>query len=256
MVVTDYLYHAPGKDYSPGHMHLRKSAVVNAHFLAYTCLQCSIAVDVSMPGPNGRGGISIQKNTSLVYLWQCLLHSSPRILDDLSHTFSRYEKSRREIEAALIEDKIFPWVALTRLQAPKLFSDMIESLLGAIYLDSNGSLEAVREVMRTLGIMPVLERIVKDDVDILHPVSRLSVWASQQPKEIEYVFKRGYNNTITCIIMLDGKEEFRTTGVDHGVASKNDLRFAAAEMAIRELSIREEEERGEREEEEEEEKEF
>ena len=41
MIVTDYLYHAPGKNYSPGHMHLRKSALVNGHLLAYICLRMS-----------------------------------------------------------------------------------------------------------------------------------------------------------------------------------------------------------------------
>jgi len=249
MVVTDYLYHAPGKEYSPGHMHLRKSAVVNTHFLAYICLRSSLSVDTSMPRPNESGGISIQSDTQTVYLWQCLLHSSPRILDDFNNTFSRYQKSRNEIEAALTQETIFPWAALTRLQAPKLYSDMIESLLGAIYLDSNGDLEVVRKVLRKLGILPILERIVKDDVDILHPVSRLSVWASKKAMKIEYKFEKD-ENTITCIIRLDGKEEYRVTDTYRGHASQNDVKFAAAEQAIKALHLRELEEEAQAEDEE------
>ncbi len=114
MVVTNYLYHAPGKEYSPGHMHLRKSAVVNTHFLAYICLRCSLSVETSMPRPNGNGGVSVQSDTQVVYLWQCLLHSSPRILDDFKNTFPRFQKSREEIEGALTQEAIFPWAALTR----------------------------------------------------------------------------------------------------------------------------------------------
>ena len=238
MIVTDYLYHAPGKEYSPGHIHLRKSAVVNTHFLAYICLRCSRTIDTSMPGPNGLGRISVRSETQQIYLWQCLLHSSPRILDDFNNTLPRYQKNRDEIESALTKDKIFPWAALTRLQAPKLYSDMIESLLGAIYLDSDGDLDEVRQVLRTLGILPILERIVEDDVDILHPVSRLSVWAARKAIEIEYKFEKE-DDTITCSIHLDGKEEYRATETYRGHASQNDVKFASAEAAIKDLHLRE-----------------
>jgi dsRNA-specific ribonuclease len=238
MVVTDYLYHAPGKEYSPGHMHLRKSAVVNNHFLAYICLQSSLVVDTSMPRPNEIGRISVQPDTQSIYLWQCLLHSSPRILDDFHNTFPRYLKSRAEIEIALTKEAIFPWAALTRLQAPKLYSDMIESLLGAIYLDSNGNMDVVRKVLRRLRILPILERIVEDDVDVLHPVSRLSVWAARKSKVIEYKFEKE-KDTITCLILLDGKEEYRVTDTYRGHASQNDAKFAAAEQAIKALHLRE-----------------
>jgi dsRNA-specific ribonuclease len=176
-----------------------------------------------------------------VYLWQCLLHSSPRILDDFNNTLPRYQKSRDEIEVALTKEKIFPWAALTRLQAPKLYSDMIESLLGAIYLDSNGDFEVVRKVIRTLGILPILERIVEDNVDILHPVSRLSVWAAKKATEIDYKFEKR-EGTITCLILLDGKEEYRVTDAYRGHASQNDVKFAAAEKAIKALHLREQDE--------------
>jgi endoribonuclease Dicer len=242
MVVTDYLYHAPGKRYKPSHIHLRKSAVVNIHFLAYICLRCSLIVDASMPRPNEQGDITVYIENQTVYLWQCLLHSSPQILDDFNNTFARYQKNRDEIENALKNEKIFPWAALTRLQAPKLFSDMIESLLGAIYLDSKGNISVVRSVLKTLGILPILERIVQDDVDILHPVSRLAVWASRQAKRIEYVFEKDQGTgSITCLILLDGKEEFRVTDTYRGGASQNEVKFAAAEKAIRELHLRERE---------------
>lgn len=247
MVVTDYLYHAPGKNYSPGHMHLRKSAVVNTHFLAFICLRCSLEVDASLPGPDGRGGININADTQQVYLWQCLLHSSPRILDDLDTTFSRYQKNKDEIEASLRNEAIFPWAALTRLQAPKLFSDIIESLLGAIYIDSNGNLDAIRDVLRTLGILPTLERIVKDNVDIFHPVSRIHTWAKSKSKaiEVEFEFVRDKpTNTITCLLLLNGVEEFQVTDTYRGVASKNDVKFAVAEMAIKALHLREQNEGG------------
>ncbi|KAF7978649.1 hypothetical protein HWV62_45160 [Athelia sp. TMB] len=242
MIVTDYLYHAPGKNYSPGHMHLRKSAVVNAHTLAFICLRCSADVDTSLPGPNGRGGISIRADTQKVYLWQCLLHSSPKILEELRHTEDRYIMNKDDIEAALFTDEIFPWAALTRLQAPKLFSDLIESLLGAIYLDSDGNFEVIRDVLRTIGIWPILEHIVRDNVDIFHPVSRIYKWAQQKAPEanVRFRFDRDKSaNTITCILEIDDVAQFEMTIDYHGLASQNDAKFAVAELAIKELQLRE-----------------
>ena len=241
MIITDFLYHAPGKKYSPGHIHLRKSAVVNTHFLAYICLRTFIDVGSSMPGPDGEGNIIVQPESQPVYLWQCMLHSSPQLLDDFSNTFARYKKYGDEIETFLASNSIFPWTALTRLQAPKPLSDLIESLLGAIYIDSGGSLDIVRTVLRKLGILDIIERIVLEDVDILHPVSCLGVWAAKQGKEIEYEYEK-VADQITCIIKLNGEEELRFSDVYRGLASQHDAKFAAAEMVIRKLKLREQDE--------------
>ncbi|KAF8074170.1 hypothetical protein FPV67DRAFT_791384 [Lyophyllum atratum] len=237
MIVTDYLYHAPGKNYSPGHIFLRKSAMVNAHILAYICLSCSTTIDATMPGPQQGGGIALQPNTEIIYLWQCLLHSSPRILEDLRNTFARYRRRQSEIESSLKEGTLFPWAELLRLQAPKFFSDIVESLIGAAFLDSNGDLDVARDVMRNLGLFQILERIVTDDVDVLHPVSRLSLWASKHDKELEYQYHKEKGN-VSCAIVVDGVEECRSTEVYHGRASQEEVKYMAAEEAIKAFHLR------------------
>ena len=218
MVVTDYLYNAPGKKYSPGHMHLRRSAVVNTHFLAYLCLCTFTKIETEMPqidirswtlpGSSSSSSPSLVSTTQEIYLWKCILHSSPHMLEDQTKTFDSFVKWRRSIESDLGQGKIFPWAALTRLQAPKFFSDIVESIIGAVYLDSRGDLSssgAVQRVMRKLGILDVLEWIVRDDVDILHPVSRMHQWAKKRGKEVEYRYEKE-KGTIGCTILLDGEE--------------------------------------------------
>lgn len=237
MVITDYLYHAPGKEYSPGHLFLRKCAMVNAHFLAFICLRCSLQIDAAMPQPEGGGQITLLPDSQRVYLWQCLLHSSHRILEDQSSTFARYCRAQEVIDGALQSGSIFPWADLTRLQAPKFFSDMVESLLGAVYLDSHGSLEAARHVLRRLGIMQILERIVHDDMDVLHPVSRLSLWEQKTGKELTYTYEKAKGN-ISCVISVDGKEEVRVAGLHRGRASQEEVRLTAAEEAIKIFRLR------------------
>lgn len=231
MVVADFLYRYPGKTYAPRDLHIHKSAVVNTHFLAYICLQSSLDVDASMPGPGPRGEIVMQPKTNTIHLLQCLQHSSPVILEDQKLTFHRYGKVKDEIESALVTGRTFPWAALTRLQAPKLFSDMIESLIGAVYLDSQGNMDTVKALLLKLGVLRHLDRIVRDDVDVLHPVSKLSIWASrlQLPIEYKYTEEKGL---VICTISVEGREAVSASAEKRGHASQEDARFAAAEKAI------------------------
>lgn len=266
MVVTDFLYHARGKDgnakeYSPGHIFLRKSAMVNSHILAYVCLKSKVEVEVKMPkayamsdvgGELGGGNkkqryrgeqrIVLEEEKHTVHLYKCLLHSSPRILEDQHLTHARFVKRESEILHALEEQRMFPWASLTRMQAPKFFSDMIESILGAVYLDCEGNLDVVKEVMRSLGLYQILEMMVREDMDVLHPVSRLALWASKQKpeaKKIEYDFKKE-KGRVSCGILVDGVEleGSRVDDLERGKASQEEVRFAAAEEAIRKLRLR------------------
>ncbi|TFK19782.1 P-loop containing nucleoside triphosphate hydrolase protein [Coprinopsis marcescibilis] len=251
MVVTDYLYHAPGKLYSPGHMHLRKSAVVNGHFLAFICLGLRRQRESVMPQlqPSNRDDESSRNprfanltfvegtTTHEIYFWQCLLHSSQQVLNDQQNTFTRFENRKAEICEQLDSGTIFPWAALTRLQAPKFLSDIVESAIGAAYIDSSGDMDVIKGILRKIGILPMLERIVRDDVDILHPVSRLSMWAARNEKKIEYKFLKERGN-VACVILVDDVEEVRETEKYRGNASQEEVKFVAAEKAIALFKLR------------------
>lgn len=231
MIITHHLYHYPGKDFSPGQMHVRKSAVVNTHFLAFICFQCSLEKDASLPRPS-HGAIVMDEETQWISLYQCLLHSSPIVLDQQRATLARYKKVKDEIEEALRHGTTFPWAALTRLQAPKFFSDMIESIVGAVYLDSHGDLDAVRQVLRNLGIMQHLERILKDEVDVVHPITRLHIWAARAQEKIEFDFEEEKAH-VTCTITVKGREPVKATAEKRSRASREEARFSAAEKAIK-----------------------
>ncbi|KAF9474151.1 P-loop containing nucleoside triphosphate hydrolase protein [Pholiota conissans] len=244
MVVTDYLYRAQGKNYSPGHMQLRKSAVVNGHILGYICLKTCTTVESVIPGP-AAGGLRIggstvieeRSDTKEIHLWKCLLHSSPKLLEDQLTTATRFKEWNAEIEKRLTSGPVFPWAALTRLQAPKVFSDMIESIVGAVYLDTRGDFSIVRDVLRTLGIYSLLERIVSDDVDVLHPISRLSMWAQKHEKEVQYkVWRSG--GRVSCTVVVDGKEEAREQVAWTGKPSQEEVKYNVAESVITKFKLR------------------
>ena len=240
LIVNDYLFHAPGKNYSPGHIFLRKCAMVNAHFLAYICLNTFSLAETYMPMPNLETGVIEEiLGEQEIRLPKCLLHSSPRVLEDLVDVQNRFRKTKDDIEQALTGGSIFPWAALTRLQAPKFLSDMVESLIGAVFLDSQGQIEVVKSLLRRLGLMTILEHIVVGDVDVLHPVSRLSLWSQKNGKNIEYDTRKE-GGKVCCRVLVDGVELEGARASDNfrGKASQEEVKFAACEAAIKELRLR------------------
>ena len=234
MLVIDYLYRAPGKDYGPGGLHTIKTAVVNAHFLAMLCLRASTELPVVMPSWSPDKGTTVTEDAQPTHLYQCLLHSSVRILDEQQATFARWERpgGRDDIEATLEEGRAFPWAALTSLQAPKFLSDMVESLLGAVYLDSRGDLEVVRGVLRRLGHWEVLERIVERDSDVLHPVSQLHLWADKNHEKVKCSTPERNDNRVSCSVVWDGYEVATVEDEWRGRISQEGVRFAVAQKAI------------------------
>ena len=234
MLVTDYVYRAPGKNYGPGKMHMIKAAVVNAHFLAMLCLRASTESPVVMPSWSPDKGVTVTEDAQCLHLYKCLLHSSVHILDEQHDTFSRWElpSGRDEIEAALSDGRAFPWLALTSLQAPKFLSDMFESLLGAVYLDSHGNLDIVRDVLRRLGHWEVLERIVDRDTDVGHPISRLYLWASKNHEKVKCSIPKRDGKVVSCSVVWDDYEVVSVENEWHGRISQEGVRFAAAEKAI------------------------
>ena len=242
MVVTHFLYHAPGKNYTPGHMHLRKESLVNSHLLAFLCLDTSLVLDATMPTWNQTEGLQENLEEQRIHLYKCLLHSSHLVMDDQMNTFRRYQKSRDKIRQGLFQSSYYPWAALTALHAPKFISDLIESLLGAVLLDSEGNLDAVRDVLKTLGMWAIMERIVDEDIDVLHPISRLAIWAAkQEPKkklEVKVEVERG---VITCSAIIDEEVISKVSERHRGKATRSGVRFAAAHAAIVKLRVIEEE---------------
>lgn len=56
---------------------------------------------------------------------------------------------------------------LKRLNASKMFSDMVESVLGAIFLDSNFELVACHSFLKRLGLERYANRVISEQVDVV-----------------------------------------------------------------------------------------
>lgn len=161
-------------------LHLIRIALVNASFLAFLCLSLSAShARTEIVSEPGHPIITVQTNVSH-HLWEYMRHTSSAIPISQQACFATYKLLQGPIVEALWQGKEYPWVLLARLDAPKYFSDIIESLLGAIYIDTSGSLTACEAFLDRLGIMTYLRRIVCEDVALLHPKEKLGQLADTE----------------------------------------------------------------------------
>jgi dsRNA-specific ribonuclease len=162
-------------------MHLFRTALVNADFLAFLCMEWAVKqektgiVEVE-PTINDQNDMAnnfvTQTTTASLPLWSFMRHHSPKLGAVQVETAMRHAELREQIIAAIHFGSHYPWALLSRLQALKFYSDLVESLLGALWIDS-GSFEICRGMVERLGILPYLRRILADNVHLWHPKEEL-----------------------------------------------------------------------------------
>jgi len=235
-------------------MHLLRSAMVNADFLAWVCLESSI--DLTITNIKTIDAY-VERSTERWPLWRFLRHSSASLARAQQATTARHQLLRNDIHAAIESGTHYPWALLSRLEAGKFFSDMIESMLGAIWIDSctrtpstspsppddtrkteHSSLPAeptfasCKAVLEHLGILPYMRRILRDDVHVLHPKEELGILADTET--VKYVIDARKSEAsegleYLCTVLIG---DVKVVSVDGGI-SKVEVKTKAAECAVK-----------------------
>ena len=176
-IVSKRLYaHKP--ELSHRKMHGIRTAMVNASFLAYSMFETTVTEELTNKE-------TFQPELHERALWQFLRSTSPELVASRIVATRQHAEARERICTALKFDSRFPWHALSLTDPPKYLSDIIESVIGALYIDSRGCIAICEEFVRRLGILSCLERILRDSVDCLHPKERLGILAVD--KSVKYV---------------------------------------------------------------------
>ena len=207
-------------------LHLMKTALVNGDFLAFLAFENGVheqEVEIT-------DSLSIEKKDAFKPLWTFMRHTSTAIGLEQAATAARYSELRDDIYESLQRGTHYPWALLAKFQARKFFSDMIESLLGAIWVDS-GSLEACETFASRLGIFSYLERFLRDRVELQHPKERIAIFAGDQPVkyDIEVFEQAGGDREFACAVLVGERLVAR---VENGV-SKEEVKTKAAAEATR-----------------------
>lgn len=146
-----------------------KAAVVNANLLGFFCMEFALTeqtTDVQL---------TQEKTPTLVQgeehreLWRFMRFRDQVLASNRDAAVERHRLLRDDIAYSLLLSTTYPWELLSRLNADKFFSDLIESILGGIFVDSNDNLAACEHFIEQIGILPYLRRILIDDVDVVHP---------------------------------------------------------------------------------------
>jgi dsRNA-specific ribonuclease len=111
-------------------MHLLRTALVNADFLAFICMEWSIEQEVI--DLEGESPPQIKVTSKSLPLWRFMRHMSPKTGLLQVETLEKYTQLRENVKAAIENGTHYPWALLARLEAHKFYSDLIESLLGAV----------------------------------------------------------------------------------------------------------------------------
>ncbi|GLJ16870.1 hypothetical protein SUGI_0290790 [Cryptomeria japonica] len=85
-------------------------------------------------------------------------------------------------------------------KAPKILADMVESIVGAVFVDSGNSAEKVWEVFE-----PLLQPLVGPETLEMHPVAELQEICQRQRKFIEYRLSRMDNLLVSVDVYIDGQ---------------------------------------------------
>lgn len=233
MLVVPELFHHQ-KNLSHIDMHLFKASVVNADFLAFLSLGFSMVVEDAEARPlqGTRNKYELGTKERKVELWKFMRHQHAEMTTAQKACWQRYSGGFRDtIQDSLDSSSDYPWTALCGLEADKFFSDIVEALLGAMFVDSGGDLGPVTGFAERLGIFKTMRRVVEDKVDVTHPVKKLGELVAANGQATVAYIPSTMKNKHCCTVLVNG--EF-VTKVEDG-SSWTEARVRAAEIAYNAL---------------------
>ena len=183
-------------------MHLMRTALVNADFLAFLCMEHSVQearMDIRKATTDHDCVVFRPAETKVDhYIWQYMRCTNDDIALTQRETVQRFCTHRQAVRSALNDGYEYPWLDLARICADKFFSDLMESILGAIYLDTLGDLDACTAFLERIGLMWYLGRLISCSsvlntegmtMEIMHPKEQLGMKAGIL--KLNYVAFRG-----------------------------------------------------------------
>ena len=232
IVITNAFAHNP--PLHPHSLHLNRAALGNANFLGFLCLTLSIFINRFEALGNESKKITTIDSSRPFYLWMSMRFASPSIRFAQQDCLARYEIAHTTISSSLAHGNQYPWTALARLEPPKFFSDIVESILGAIFIDTHGSLSECESFLEHLGLMAYLRRVLENDIALLHPKEELGQLADQE--KVSYILgKQSAEGAerLTCAVIMGDRQLSR---VGDGL-STTEVQTRAADEACNTLRL-------------------
>lgn len=235
-IIVTKLFTLPNPPLCNSNMHLLKTTLVNADILAFRVMEWVAAEgqeETLVVDSDSSSDLPLRTRTVHRPLWSFMRHSSPDLGAIQAATTRRHEETRGAVIAALEHGKQYPWAMLARLQAQKFYSDVFESLLGAVWVDS-GSVEACEAFLERAGILPLMRRLLDEGgrVKVMHPKENVMVLGGNL--KVEYEVEEGEvdggedrEGGFVCRVKMEG----RCLAEVGGSRSREEAEIRAAEVA-------------------------
>lgn len=168
MVVVSVLAAHPDQ-LSQGTMTLIKHAVVNANLLAFLCMDHAVPDECTDVTQTPTGNVDFVPRHDEIHLWRFLRFHGPVIKTARDACVERYHSLRDSIRFALEQGDHYPWELFASLRADKFISDIVESTLGAMFIDSRGDMDQCYAFAERIGLLAYVRRVISDGVNVQHP---------------------------------------------------------------------------------------
>jgi dsRNA-specific ribonuclease len=203
MIMALYLIeHKP--ELTPKQMTQAKSCLVNSDLLGFICLDFRVARDEGFQISANSGVYTANPITGFVQLWKYMRHQSQPVIGRQVVCSKRFQEHREGILNELKGPR-YPWAKLAKFHPDKFYCDIIESIIGAIYIDSGGDLEPCRCFLERIGLTRHMRHILEDEVDVSHPKNALQ--ESLGSTKVEYIVEAGDEPGLrTCKVFINQKE--------------------------------------------------
>lgn len=225
MTIVESLYRE-NEMISGNQLQLLRAATTNKGFLAFLCIDTSLDLDYHDIQPSGLRSrkVRCQRN---IPLWSFMRLNHSEIVSDREEFLQKHAGTCQAIRLALSSGMTYPWQDLANLEANAYFSEIVRSLFGAVYADSNGDIRQCSLLAEKLKILPVMRRLIQGNVDIMHPKNRLGELVGD--RSVVYRPESTRTNNYRYVVLVNGKQ----IGDAQTASCKQGATIRAAEEALR-----------------------
>ena len=229
IIASQLLQH--GRKKSPGEMSRIKAAMANGHLLGFFCLEFACANQCSTVLEASRNNFNVTKEVQEVHLWQFMRCHSEAVRNRRCESVTRFQKLGSSVRRQMKYGLTYPWLELTVMRPEKFFSDIMESLLGSLYVDSRGSLNECTAFLERIGMIAYLQRLIDKDVDVVHPRTKLDWKTGSRTIDCKVTKMCRDGVKYSCAIIIDDQAFLQTDGCD----TSDEAIVSAAQTALEKL---------------------
>lgn len=231
-IVKLRLFRSP-LQFDPEQMTIRRHALVSHATLAFFALQTSHVTRTFEVQTDPFSKKTVDKEVAkTIYLPNYIKHiGSQQVPLDRNATLAYYHEVQPTIIESFEKGCKFPWAQLLHLKVPKAYSDIVESILAAVFVDSKGNLSACTSVLDRMGYMNLVDRLATEkDIDTRHPEQILCEVLPGSELFAQEKTRGGWR----CKVMVDGERIAHAKNA----SCREEAQCRAAEKALEALSRR------------------